>query len=188
MLKEGKLIYDGPSKEVLQKHIYKDNSKSSKDLSKCEYLYSSNDANFTKISVINKRKTNKNEFLLGENLKFKVEAIVNKKINSGMFSLSVLKENSDVVAWSSSYDDMGKFSEFNIGKNVIEFSLKSIFLPGIYYINIFLSRDNGAAVCAVENAIKFKVSRLSTDGHADYNWTKVHAPCNPHAEWYIYKE
>lgn len=183
LLKEGKLIHDGPSIEVLQKHINKNNSKSSRDLSKCEYLYSSSDAKFTKISVINKRKTNKNEFLLGENLKFKVEAIVNNKINSGMFSLGIYKENGSAVAWSFSYDDIGRFTNFDLGINKIQFSIDPILLPGKYQLNIALCRDNGETICAIENAISFSISRLATKGRVDYNWTKTHAHCNAKTNW-----
>ena len=182
LLKNGKLIADGPSESVVQQHLNKKNSPKSRDFNEIEYLYSSEDVYFSNIKILNnEHKTN--EFLLGENLKFCVEAVVKNQIKSGMFSFGIHKTNGNCVAWSISYDDTGSFTKFNVGINKIKFDINPILNPGEYYLSVYLSKDNGDSICAIENAIDFRISRLAINSKVDYNWTKVLAPCNAQAKW-----
>ena len=59
LLKNGKLIADGPSESVVQQDLNKKNSPKSRDFNEIEYLYSSEDVYFSNIKILNNRAQNK---------------------------------------------------------------------------------------------------------------------------------
>ena len=183
LLRQGKLIAAGPTDELLAQYLAKDNRSASVDLKDMDCLHSSEEASFESIAINSQREQDGTEFLLGETLTIRLAARLNKELSSGVVSFGIHTPDGRQAAWACSYDDTGRFTTFPKGKNLIQITLPPLLLPGDYYLSVNLCKDNGDALCAIENALAFHVSRLPVDDRPPYNWTKVHAPCHARPEW-----
>jgi lipopolysaccharide transport system ATP-binding protein len=183
ILESGKLIASGSSTDVVSKYLSSGINTDKFDSKSARFTTSSEHITVHEIDLVGKENKQSLKCLFREEMLLTLKVEIFKRFPSCTISISIFDSNHKMAAWTCSFEDEHCFQAMDKGTHQIQAAISPILTPGDYYLGFSVCEESGNEICCIKHAIKFTVSKLSTEGSPDYQWGVVHSSCHARATW-----
>lgn len=141
----GKLVADGPSREVIARYLSESSVQASStvDLTEFAYRAGSGEAQFTAVEFLHADGSEARAIRTGDALTLRLRFRANETIRSPYFGVSIATEFGTLVAHPNTWSAGLEVGELSAGEHELELAIKSLpLMPGSYPLTLWMNRQS----------------------------------------------